>query len=96
MSIQRCQEETTSTQFVDWIAYLDWDVNAFHREDSFLAQIAQEIRRTISKDPEKVQIDGFLRKFVAKKVPKKLTRKEVAMRFKRRLLARFSVKNWRK
>lgn len=96
MSVQRCQEETTSTEFLDWLEYLDWDVNAFHREDWFLAQIAQEIRRTISKDPEKVEVDDFLRKFVAKKVSKKLTRKEIAMQFKQRLLARFKIKTGKK
>lgn len=96
MSLQRCQEETSSTQFLDWLAYLDWEINAFHREDWFLAQIAQEVRRTISKDPEKVKIEGFLRKFAAKRAPKKLTRREAATKFKQRLLARFGIKTGKK
>lgn len=96
MSVQRCQEETTSTEFLDWLEYLDWDVNAFHRENWYLAQIAQEVRRTISKSPEKVEIDGFLRKFVIKKVSKKSTRKEAAEKSKRRWLSWAGIKNWRK
>ena len=91
MSLQRCQEETSSTQFLDWLEYLRQDVNAFHREDWFSAQIAQEIRRTISKEPKSVKIDSFLQKFEIKKKKPKISRKERAMRFKKNLLARFGV-----
>ena len=91
MSIQRCQDEMTSTEFLDWLEYLKLDVNAFHREDFYWAQIAQEVRRTVSKDPQRVKIEHFLQKFEIKKKPK-MSRKERAMRFKRNLLARFGIK----
>ena len=88
MSKQRCQQETTSTEFLDWVEYIEQDINAFHREDYFLAQIAQEIRRTIVKEPEKVKIESFLQKFERKvvKIKKKLTKKEAAEKSKRRWL----------
>lgn len=94
MSKQRCQQETTSTQFLDWLAYLEWDVNSFHREDWFLAQIAKEIRRTIAKEPDKeIKWNQFLIKFThEKKKLKKVDRMKAAMAMKRRILARFKIK----
>lgn len=92
MSIQRCQDETSSTQFLDWLEYLRLDVNAFHREDYYWAQIAQEIRRTAVKDPKNVKIEQFLQRFETKKKKPKMSGKERAMRFKRNILARFGIK----
>jgi len=43
--------------------YLDIEVNSFHREDYYLAQIAAEIRRGNVKDPEKVSVEGMKLKF---------------------------------
>lgn len=57
------QELTTATEFVEWIAYLDMDVNAFHREDYYLAQIAAEVRRGRVKDPSRVRTEDLLIKF---------------------------------
>lgn len=48
MSKQRCQFETSSSEFVDWMVYLEQDVNAFHREDYYWAQIALEIRKVFA------------------------------------------------
>ena len=81
MSLQRCQIETTSTEFLDWIEYLEQDVNAFHREDWFLANIAREIRRTILKNPNKsLGWEEFLLKFSdQKEMEEKGKDKEKAM-----------------
>ena len=92
MSIQRCQQETTSTQFLDWIEYLEQDVNAFHREDYFLASIAREVcqvREMFSKKPKHIKLEWFLQKFTLKKVKdeKPITREEAAERAKRKWLA---------
>lgn len=79
MSLQRAQFEITSTEFVNWIAYLDdEEENRFHREDYYLAQIAAEIRRSYVKDPRSVKIESFLMKFERKVKPKKskMTMKE--------------------
>ena len=91
MSVQRCQQETTSTQFLDWIEYLEQDVNAFHREDYFLASIAREIcqvREMFSKKPKHIKLEWFLQKFTLKKVKdeKPITREEAAIRSKRKWL----------
>jgi len=78
MSKQRCQEETSSTDFVLWMEYLEGKINAFHREDYFLAQIAAEIRRSFVKNPKKVKLDDFLLKFKdkTKTARKKMTKEE--------------------
>jgi len=63
MSKQRCQEETTSTEFLQWIQYLDDQINAFHREDYFLANIAKVLVQANVKDPKKVKLEDYLVKF---------------------------------
>lgn len=88
MSLQRCQDETTSTQFIDWMTYLEQDINAFHREDHFWANIAAEVRRSWVNSPEKVKIKTFLLKFKRKRESKRaMTRKEAAERSKRKWFA---------
>ena len=66
MSLQRCMMETTSSEFVDWKYYLERDVNAFHREDYYLARISMQIADMFSKSPQKLK--DFLIKFTSKKV----------------------------
>lgn len=63
MPLQRCQQETTSSEFVKWMAYLERDANAFHRQDYYLAQIALEVRRIFAKHPNKMNLDDFILKF---------------------------------
>jgi len=96
MSLQRCQEETTSTQFIDWMTYLEQDVNAFHREDYFLANIAKEVQRTIAKDRKSVKLKPFLLKFVregVKRVARRPTvEKEATEKSKSRWLAWAGIK----
>ena len=101
MSVQRCQQETTSTEFLDWIEYLEQDVNAFHREDYFLANIAREIcqiREMLSKKPKRVKLKSFLLKFTKekkRKIIKSITeeeKKEKAERMKRHFLAWAGIK----
>jgi len=97
MSIQRCQEEHSSTQFLDWMEYLEQDVNAFHREDYFLASIAREIcqvREMFAKKPRQVKLEWFLQKFISKKdkVVKPLTKEEATERSKRKWLTWAGIK----
>jgi len=42
--VQRLRRETSSSDFTRWKVYLEQDLNAFHREDHYYAQIAREIR----------------------------------------------------
>lgn len=63
MSLQRCMAETTSTEFSDWQTYFQEDLNYPAKGDYYLAQIAAEIRRWMSKTPETVRVEHFLLKF---------------------------------
>jgi len=82
MSVSRAQYEISSTEFLEWITYLDEDANRFHREDYYLAQIAAEIRRSFVKEPIKVKIESFLMKFKRKEKAKKLSKEERTKRAK--------------
>lgn len=53
----------TSGEFLLWMEYLEQEVNDFHREDYYLAQIAAEIRKTFSKNPAAVRTEKMLLKF---------------------------------
>ena len=70
MSLQRCQKETTSTEFVEWIEYFRQDFNVRRREDYFLANIACEIRRSVVKNPKSVKLKPFLLEFETKPIKK--------------------------
>lgn len=48
---------------MEWIKYLDLEVNGFHREDFYLAQIAAEVCRTRAKRPRDVKTEDFVLKF---------------------------------
>lgn len=62
-----------------WMEYLgsDYEQNIFHRQDFYLAQIACEIRRTITKNPKAVKLKDFIIDFVKKTVKKKRTSYDV-------------------
>jgi len=69
--------ETTSSEFIGWQVYFNAEENIVHREHYYLAQIAAEIRRGISKKPKSIKIEQFLLKFQHPKVQRKpLTNKE--------------------
>lgn len=53
--------------FVLQLEYLEQDLNGFHRNDYFLAQIAHMLAMANSKDPKAVKFDTFLMKFDKKK-----------------------------
>ena len=80
MSLQRCQDETSSTEFLDWLEYLEQGVNVRRREDYYLAQIAREIRRTVVKNPQNVALKSFLLEFEIEK-PVKEKRKSTLKRW---------------
>lgn len=61
--LQEVQRGTTSSEFTMWKVYMEQDINAFHPEYYYLAQIACEIRRVLSKHPNKFKTKDFLIKF---------------------------------
>ena len=67
MSVQRAQHEIPSSEYMDWIAYLDGeDLESFRRQDYYLANLTAEVRRSYVKEPMKVRMESFLLKFQRK------------------------------
>lgn len=62
-TLQEVQEGTTSSEFVEWVRYLELEVNDFDRQDYYLAQIAAEIRRGNAKYPRQIKVEDFVLKF---------------------------------
>ena len=60
-----------------WLKYLEKDINDFHREDYYLAQIATEIRRSYVKRPKSVRLKDMLLKFTSNKKPVSKTEREL-------------------
>lgn len=77
MSKQKCQDETTSTEYLDWQAHLDWLETQVTKDQHYFAQICTEIRRTIAKNPADPEIYDFILKFVREKKLEEMTEEEV-------------------
>lgn len=67
MSLERCQEETTSANFLLWLAFLreeDRDkITRKEKEHYYLAQIACEVRRVLANKPNEIKTENFLLDF---------------------------------
>ncbi len=63
MSTQRAQYEITSSEFVEWIAYLDEKEETPTRQDVLLGNIALECRRSYVKHPWLIKLNDFLQVF---------------------------------
>ena len=66
MSLDRIKMETSASQFILWMEYLDWEINAFDKTCYYLAQIAAEIRRPNVKKGVIVKVQDFIIKFTHK------------------------------
>ncbi len=92
MSLQRCQQETTSTEFLEWMVFLEMK-DSFKPEYYYWAQIAYEIRRCFSKSSNKLGIENFILKFKNKKKKvKKLTKEEYTKLIKAKMFAMVGYK----
>ena len=67
MSLRDVKRKTSSSEFVLWMEYLEWDINAFDKNTYYLAQIAAEVRRSFVKSPKLVKIQDFIMKFTKEK-----------------------------
>lgn len=56
-------EQTTSTEFMEWQAYLDKVATEPTQDHFYLAQIAAEVFRGNAKHPRRVRLRDFLLKF---------------------------------
>lgn len=76
--------ETTSSEFVEWQEYFGAEEKDVRKEHYYLAQIAAEVRRGISKRPKSIKLEQFLLKFERKKQESLLlTKKEKQKRAER-------------
>ena len=65
MPVQAAMESMTSTEFLDWVWFLEWrDTEEFNRTDFYLAQIAAQIEKGQVKSPGRVTTKNKLLKFV--------------------------------
>lgn len=76
MSLKRCKRETSSIEFVMWLVWLEeQELTQFSKQDHYLAQIAMEIRRTIT--PKKqLSLKNFFIRFTRTKERKVKTMTE--------------------
>ena len=56
-------EKTTSSEFIEWMAFLDLEINQTSKEDYYLAQVAAEVRRSFVKSPQSVHVKDFILSF---------------------------------
>lgn len=56
-------EKTTSSEFIEWMAYLDLEMHQTKKEDYYLAQVAAEVRRSFVKSPQSVHVKDFILSF---------------------------------
>lgn len=68
MSIQEAKRKHTSTELGLWLAFFEWEVNAFHREDYFFARMCKYLEMAIVKDPSKVKEEQHHLKFKREEV----------------------------
>ena len=61
--LQKLKRETTASELILWKVFLEEEWNTPRREDYYAAQIAQEVRRVLAKNPSRVKLDSFLLKF---------------------------------
>lgn len=66
MSLDRVKMETSVSQLVTWMEYLDWEINAFDKTVWYLAQIAAEVRRPYMPKGKTLKVEDFIHKFVNK------------------------------
>lgn len=73
----------SSSEYVEWIVYLDQDINNFHREDYYFASLTAEVRRGWVKDKDQVDMKDFIIKFESEKEVKETTKEEASRSAKR-------------
>ena len=71
MSLDEVKMKTSASQFVRWMEYLDWEINAFDKTCYYLAQIAAEVRRPNMPKGKTVTLKDFIIKFTSGKAEEK-------------------------
>jgi len=71
MSLDEVKMKTSTSQYILWMEYLDWEINAFDKTCYYLAQIAAEVRRPNMPKGKTVKLEDFIIKFSSKKEEEK-------------------------
>lgn len=86
-------EKHTNREYNLWMAYLESQWNRPNRTDNYLMQIAQEIRRVLSKNPGAIKADGFKLKFEVTEAEEPIPPQEKADRSRSVWLGSVGVKH---
>ena len=60
LPLQRCQRETTSTEFNLWKLQLEKELFETTTDQYYLAQIAMTVARVLAKNPNSIKLKSFL------------------------------------
>lgn len=72
MTVRECIDKHTYREYQMWMAYFEEEWKEPTLSDYYLMQIAQEVRRVLSKNPNNVKLEDFQIKFQDKESePKK-------------------------
>lgn len=64
MTLSQCKQNMTERELAGWVRWLDDEWNTPTRTDHYLMQIAQEVRRVLRKNPNKIKLKQFAIEFV--------------------------------
>jgi len=85
MSLDEVKMKTSASQYILWMEYLDWEINAFDKYCYYLAQIPMVFTQMNVKKGIKVKLEDFIMKFTNKKPVKQnldvQTKANLAKRF---------------
>lgn len=59
MTVRECIEKHTHKEYLMWMAYFEEEWKQPQLRDYYLMQIAQEVRRVLSKNPNRVKMEDF-------------------------------------
>ena len=79
MTLQEAQEKMSSSEFTLWKLYLMEEPTRFHRDDYNFAMIAAEVRRVLSKKPNRVKLEHFLPKYESPREKRKRKKREFSI-----------------
>jgi len=68
----------TYSEFLDWLAFIEWDEKRHTKLDWYLAQITAEIRRGLVSNPKNVKAKDFLIELVDAKQSTKVAQSKQA------------------
>ena len=87
--VEELREKIGRTEFLDWLAFLEWEETRTTKLDYYLAQITAEIVRAplASKDRKRVKLEQYLIKLVTRpmEAPKETTGAEPTEEQKQRM-----------